>query len=66
MTKCKTCKHWTQISNWKYDNAIQQGICKGILGSVKVEINLRLGWEGGYVESIETDEDFGCALYEKK
>ena len=29
----------------------------------KVSINLHLGWEGGYVNDIETEADFYCALF---
>ena len=29
----------------------------------KVSINLHFGWDGGYVNDIETEADFYCALF---
>ena len=63
---CKTCKHWYQTTNWEYDNAINQGRCRGIAPGDKVTIELKTGWDGGYVDYIETDDDFGCTLHETK
>jgi len=65
MQKCKTCKHWSQSTNWDYKGAINDGICLRLPGD-KMIIKLRTGWDGGYVDLIETEEDFGCTLHEKK
>jgi len=66
MNRCKTCKYWNQTSDWKYDGAINDGQCSELNGSDKVVIELHTGWDGGYVDYIETTEDFGCVLHEPK
>lgn len=65
MNRCKTCKYWKQTTDWKYDGAINDGKCTNLPGS-KMTINLQTGWEGGYVDYIETEDDFGCVLHETK
>ena len=60
---CLDCKFWKQISN--YEHAINDGNCSKLDRTDKLIINLHLGWEGGYVNDIETDEDFGCRLFER-
>jgi hypothetical protein len=66
--RCKTCKHWKQTTDWKYDNAINSGTCGELKGSDQLQIELHTGWDGGYVDYIETEETFGCtehSEYEK-
>ena len=63
MPCCLDCKFWKQISN--YEHAINDGNCSKLDRTDKLIINLHLGWEGGYVNDIETDEDFGCRLFER-
>lgn len=55
---CKTCKYWNQNTNYEY--VANLGECSELKTSDKVSINLSLGWDGGYVDSIEIEEDFGC------
>lgn len=59
--KCKTCKFWKQTTN--YENVLNEGVCSEL--PKKITTNLVLGWDGGYVESIETEEDFGCNLHQQ-
>lgn len=53
---CENCKHW------KY-TCYAMGECEQIKG--ELTINLITGWSGGYVESIETNADFRCGLFEQ-
>ena len=64
--ECTNCKHWTQNTNWDYDNAINTGLCGSLASDVKITIEIKAGWNGGIVGTIETDEDFGCKLFEPK
>ena len=66
MNKCKTCKFWKQNSDWDYEGAINSGYCSEIKCSDKVTFYLKTGWDGGYVDKIETEENFGCVLHEEK
>jgi len=61
--RCKTCKHWKQTTDWKYDNAINSGKCGELKGSDQLQIELHTGWDGGYVDYIETEETFGCTQH---
>jgi len=63
MPCCLDCKFWKQVSN--NEHAINDGNCSKLDRTDKLIINLHLGWEGGYVNDIETDEDFGCRLFER-
>ena len=63
MPRCKTCKHWTQRT--QYEHIPNEGTCcPGVLTYEMVTIELHTGWDGGYVEKIETNEKFGCVLHE--
>lgn len=58
--RCKTCAHWTQRTNWDYEGAINSGKCSELRGSDQLQIELHTGWDGGYVDYVETEETFGC------
>ena len=58
--RCKTCEHWKQTTHWEYDGAVNSGKCWGLKGSDQLQIELHTGWDGGYVDYIETEETFGC------
>ncbi len=57
MPRCSTCKFWTKQtqSSWQTN-----GICTGLRNDDMVEIEIKTGWDGGYVDFIETDPNFGC------
>jgi len=55
--RCDVCKHWKYI-----DNGYGYGKCYKIQD--KIDIELDLGWDGGSVDWIETEADFGCNLFE--
>ena len=61
---CKSCKFWEQ--NTHYENVLNDGFCSELNGSTKITIELKAGWDGAYVNKIETTEDFGCILHMNK
>lgn len=62
--RCLTCKYWKQKTN--YEHVDNTGICTGMNNDSLFDVNLHTGWDGGYVESIETDQKFGCVQHESK
>jgi len=56
---CKNCRYWIKEHSY-YD----YGECSKI--EDKLDIYIDAGWSGGIVSNIETDEDFGCVLFESK
>lgn len=54
--RCDVCKHW------KY-TCYSMGECEKI--KEKINIDLVTGWDGGYVDAIETDADFACNQFEE-
>jgi hypothetical protein len=61
MPRCSTCKFWKQNTFYDYEGAENDGFCSE-LGS-ELTIELKTGWDGGYVDSIETKSTFGCVLH---
>jgi hypothetical protein len=61
MPRCSTCKHWKQNTFYDYEVVVNYGFCSEI-GS-KITIQLKTGWDGGYVDSIETKGTFGCVFH---
>jgi len=59
--RCSSCKFWDQNSNWDYPNAINTGYCKEIRDGIEVDIHY--GWDGGYINYVETNSNFGCVLH---
>jgi hypothetical protein len=59
---CKTCKFWTQTT--AFDEYTNDGTCSEIRSKVTIEVVY--SGNGGYVEYLETEEDFGCNLWEWK
>lgn len=53
--RCSSCKFWNQESNYDY------GKCKKVREGI--DIIVHYGWEGGYVEYVETDATFGCVFH---
>lgn len=62
--RCDKCKHWKEAKPQEYLPRL--GVCDEIKLTDKVEIDLQVGWEGGFVDEIWTDEDFGCTLFAPK
>ena len=61
MPRCSLCKFWKQTTFYEY--SVNEGNCDKLNETDKVSINLHLGWDGGYVNDIETEADFYCALF---
>jgi len=61
MPRCLTCKHWKQNTFYDYEGAENDGFCNEI--GIEITIELKTGWDGGYVDSIETKSTFGCVLH---
>ena len=65
--KCKTCKHWSRlIISDQFLPEAEIGTCNGLLGNDYIEIELKTGHDGGYVDTIETRHNFYCAIHEVK
>jgi len=60
---CGTCKFWTKNTQY-YGASSNEGKCSEL--SNKVTIDVRYGWDGGYIAAYETEEDFGCVLWQHK
>lgn len=65
MNRCLTCLNWKQNTFYDYPGAVNDGKCQGLPGD-KLMIELRTGWDGGYVDYIETQSDFGCTEHKSK
>ena len=61
MPRCLTCKHWEQNTFYDYEGADNDGFCSEL--GTEIEIELKTGWDGGYVDTIETKGSFGCTLH---
>lgn len=55
---CVTCQNWQADSFHTLEPAHRTGECNVLQHTL--DISLRTGWEGGYVETVETPGDFGC------
>ncbi len=60
MPSCATCKHWDKHKE-EYNT---EGICKQ-LPNDKINIEISAGFNGGVVDYIETEADFGCKSHER-
>ena len=65
MDRCLTCEFWKQNTFYNYPEAVNYGKCNELAGG-KLTIELRTGWDGGYVDYIETQSDFGCTEHKSK
>lgn len=64
--QCKSCKHWTRTKESDcYLPEDEAGVCAGLTSS-RIDIELKTGWDGGYIDTIETNHDFLCANFESK
>lgn len=58
MNRCKTCIHWERTTN--YEVTPNDGLCAQIREKVYIDVK-----GDGFLDYIETEEDFGCILWEK-
>lgn len=54
LNKCKTCIHWNKTN-------YSDGLCSEIKEKVYIDVK-----GDGYLDYIETEEDFGCTLWKEK
>lgn len=54
---CGNCSHWKP-------NQYGDGECEKI--REELDIIIDYGWDGGYIEGIDTPSHFGCNLYKGK
>lgn len=66
MERCKTCEHWLQNTFYTYEGCVNLGTCKELRCSDKISIELRTGWDGGYVHEIITEDNFGCTEHKER
>lgn len=60
--RCRDCEHWEPSDcNRQFLPDDHIGVCKEI--EDKIEVTLRTGWDGGYVDYIETNCNFFCAEF---
>jgi len=64
MGLCKNCEHWNKSTDYGR-GVTNEGDCSKLPNN-KLMVNVSYGWNGGYIENIETEEDFGCNLFNKK
>jgi hypothetical protein len=70
LINCRDCKHWKgnrhkdkHLPLLPVDEEFRMGECTRLIHSL--DIDLIVGWEGGYVRTIHTPASFGCVLAEK-
>jgi hypothetical protein len=59
MNNCGTCKFWKKTTDYK--SLPEEGTCSEI--GEKVTADVHYGWDGGYIRTYETEEDFCCSLH---
>ena len=65
--RCRDCKHWTRLKDSdKFLPEDEIGECTGLMLTGDVEIEIKAGYDGGYINSIETNRDFFCKNFNKK
>ena len=69
--RCGDCEHWTPTENKthiapNYDVEEIIGECYELNCTDRVDIDIRSGWDGHYIEKITTTENFFCAAFEKR
>jgi hypothetical protein len=74
LTVCRDCRHWrcnsgsSSLDELPRDKAPEDGWIFGKCSRIRdgIEVNIDVGWDGGSVNSIETDANFGCIFGEVK
>ncbi len=56
--RCDECEHWKDVTGYGI------GECEKM--KEKVDADLTTGWEGAILNTFETEDDFGCVLFEPK
>lgn len=64
---CRDCINWKPSSSFPdcprtlpATQGYWEGKCSRIRDAIDIEV--KAGWDGGYVDYVETDANFGCVL----
>lgn len=60
ISRCLSCKFWTKKTQYDWQTS---GLCSELKGNDLITIDIKTGWDGGYVDEIETDPNFGCVCW---
>jgi 8-oxo-dGTP diphosphatase len=61
MKNCNTCAHWDRNDSLFHNG--RTGRCSEIHCADEVDIDVHYGWDGGYINYVDTAKDFGCSLH---
>lgn len=68
---CRDCKHWMlsrreQLAEYPRTRPVSEGYLDGVCKHLhrNIIITASGGWDGATVDSVETDANFGCVLFE--
>lgn len=69
--QCRDCKHWLfsrrdMLAEYPKDRLPRDGYLDGVCPQLlrTLTITATGGWDGATVDSVETDANFGCVLFE--
>jgi hypothetical protein len=71
--QCRDCQHWLcanreRLGEYPRDTPVDtgwvDGVCPVLLRSLTITASG--GWEGATVDSVETDANFGCVLFQER
>lgn len=69
--QCRDCKHWLfsrrdMLAEYPRNRPVTDGYLDGACPKLKETLTFEVsaGWEGGNLDSVETDANFGCVLFE--
>lgn len=75
MNKCRNCKHWQiqnrylpELKEYPKNQHPEKGWLYAVCSRIRdcLDISVYAGWDGGGVDSVETEANFGCTLFEEK
>lgn len=68
---CRDCKHWLfsrreQLVEYPREQPLSEGYLDGVCPKLHRTLTITAtgGWDGATVDSVETDANFGCVLFE--
>lgn len=68
---CRDCKHWLSsrrehLAEYPRTRTVSEGYLDGVCPKLHHTLTITAtgGWDGATVDSVETDANFGCVLFE--